>query len=185
MAPSDAVTADKTPLVVGKIHGVYGVKGWVKVFSHTQPRENILQYRPWLIQLPKHRQVDWQTWGVQQTQVHNGGKTLIAHLAGVDDREQAKALMGAEIAIWPHQLPPSEKGYYWVDLIQCEVWCSQAQTRLGKVTDMIETGAHDVMRVQKHNGQTTLVPFVMPDIVESVDLDQKQIWVDWQDHDAL
>lgn len=185
MAPSDVVTTDNAPLVIGKIHGVYGVKGWVKVFSHTQPRENILRYHPWLIQSPKHPQAGWQTWGVQQTQVHNGGKTLTAHLEGVDDREQAKALMGAEIAIWPQQLPPPEQGYYWVDLIQCSVWCQSSQTQLGKVIEMVETGAHDVMRVQKQNGQTLLIPFVMPDIVQSVDLEQKHIWVEWHAHDAL
>ncbi|MGZ8186601.1 MAG: ribosome maturation factor RimM, partial [Methylobacter sp.] len=34
---------------VGRISGIFGVKGWVKVFSFTDPRENILSYSPWLL----------------------------------------------------------------------------------------------------------------------------------------
>ncbi|MDQ3730445.1 MAG: ribosome maturation factor RimM, partial [Pseudomonadota bacterium] len=34
-------------ITVGRICGLFGVKGWVKVFSYTEPRENICRYSPW------------------------------------------------------------------------------------------------------------------------------------------
>ncbi|VAW44199.1 16S rRNA processing protein RimM, partial [hydrothermal vent metagenome] len=36
-------------LIVGQINGIFGVNGWVKIFSHTDPRKNILDYSPWMI----------------------------------------------------------------------------------------------------------------------------------------
>ncbi len=35
-----AMSAANEKLIVGKISGVYGVKGWVKVYSDTDPRED-------------------------------------------------------------------------------------------------------------------------------------------------
>ncbi|KUJ72743.1 ribosome maturation factor RimM [Thiomicrospira sp. WB1] len=168
---------DSTPLVIGRIHGIYGVKGWVKVFSHTDPRENILRYTPWLVQV----EGQWRAWPVRSQKVLNGGKTLVAHLEGIDDRDQARALMGAEIAVYPHQLPELEKGYYWCDLIGATVADAAGQT-LGVISEMIETGAHDVMRVADASEQTVaLIPFVEGTFVKHVDLEAGRIEVDWTD----
>ena len=78
---------------MGRIVGLFGVRGWVKVFSYTDPREAILSYEGWLL----GRKGDWKPAEVAEGQRH--GKSVIAHFVGVDDRDRAAALVGNEIAV--------------------------------------------------------------------------------------
>jgi 16S rRNA processing protein RimM len=166
-------------LIVGKINGIYGVQGWVKVYSHTDPIENIFSYQPWYL---KCKDGQWREVEVLNHRVHMGGKALVAKLEGVDDREVARTLMGCEIAIDRGQLPPAEDGYYWVDLIGCDV-IDQHGKHLGKVVDMIETGSHDVMRIKGDKDQH-LIPLVEGHFVTRVDIPNKKIHVDWDSSEA-
>jgi len=160
-------------LIVGNINGVFGVQGWVKIFSHTDPRKNILDYSPWWIKCKG----EWKQVNVVDSQVQQGGKTLVAKLENVDDRDIAREYMGCEIAIEDSQLPRSDDDFLWVDLIGCEVVLEDG-AKVGTVKDLIETGAHDVLRVTgEHN---VLIPFVMDEFILSVDTDNKKIVVDWE-----
>lgn len=171
-----------SPVVIGEITGVYGVKGWVKVFSHTEPRLNIVKYNPWLLSQGK----EWKT-----TQLINGraqGKTIVAQLEGVNDREQAHAMIGTKIAINAAQLKTlGAKDYYWRDLEGLEVIDTSGEV-LGKISHMIETGANDVMVVKlpKHKAQgqkikEMMIPYLMDSVVKAVDLEANQMIVDWDD----
>lgn len=162
-------------LIVGKISGIFGVKGWVKIFSHTEPRENIFSYSPWLIKY----QGEWQAFNVEDGQLLQGGKALAAKLEGVDDRDQARLYMGCDIAISPDQLPEVEDEYYWRDLIGCTV-TDQEGKNLGVVTSLIETGAHDVLRIEQDD-HSVLIPFVEGTFILDVDVENKHIQVDWDD----
>lgn len=160
-------------LVVGEINGVFGVQGWVKVFSHTDPRENIFSYSPWLIEVKG----EWQTVKVEEFKVQQGGKSLVAKLENLSDRDQARALMGCTIAIDKSQLQRDQNDYLWIDLIGCQVQNLEGVV-FGKVANLIETGAHDVLRVEgEHN---TLIPFVLETFIKNVDIPAKTIVVDWQ-----
>jgi len=158
-------------IVMGKIAGVFGVQGWCKVFSHTSPRKNILQYSPWYLK----RNGDWQLINVQQGREQ--GKGLVAQLEGIDDRDSAAALNGLEVAIKQSQLPKLAKDeYYWSDLIGLKVE-TVTGVSLGKVTNMMETGANDVLIVK--GDQERLIPFLQPDVVNKVDIETGLITVDW------
>ena len=85
-------------IVIGKLVGVYGIKGWFKILSFTRPRENIFTYSPWLIK----QNGDWQ--GMQLSEGKPQGKGLIASIAEITDRDEAMALVGSEIAINRDQL---------------------------------------------------------------------------------
>lgn len=160
-------------LIVGNINGVFGVQGWVKIFSHTDPRENILNYSPWWIKCKG----EWKRVKVVDSKVQQGGKTLVAKLENVDDRDLAREFMGCEIAIEDSQLNRAEDEFLWIDLIGCEVSLEDG-TLLGQVKDLIETGAHDVLRVKgAHN---VLIPFVMDEFIIEVDLANQKIIVDWE-----
>jgi 16S rRNA processing protein RimM len=75
-------------------------------------------------------------------------------------------------------LPEPEDGhFYWSDLAGLKV-VHRDGTELGNVKDMLETGAHDVMVVEGE--QERLIPFVIDEIVLSVDLDERLISVDWE-----
>ena len=156
--------------MVGKINGLFGVQGWVKIFSHTKPRKNILNYQPWLVNINGQ----WQP-----LKVLNGreqGKTLVAQIDNIKDREQARALIGLDLYINPSQLPKLPKGeYYWDELIGLEV-VNQQQHVLGKVSQLFETGANNVLIVQGEKEHW--VPYIKPFLI-AVDLDNQQILVDW------
>lgn len=160
-------------LIVGNINGVFGVQGWVKIFSHTDPRKNILDYSPWWIK----QKGEWTQVNIVDSKVQQGGKTLVAKLENVDDRDIAREYMGCEIAIEDSQLKRSNDEFLWIDLIGCDVQLEDG-THIGKVKDLIETGAHDVLRVAGE--QEELIPFVMDEFILSVDMAAKQIVVNWE-----
>ncbi|MCP3689118.1 MAG: ribosome maturation factor RimM [Gammaproteobacteria bacterium] len=158
-------------ICVGHVTGAQGLKGWVKVFSDTDPRENIVNYSPWTLRAES---------SVQTLEVEGRlqGRLVLAKLAGIESIEAAAELIGHKIYIRPEQLPELSKGeYYWSDLIGMQVESIQAEP-FGQVEDMLETGADDVM-VVKGNRQR-LIPFVIGDIVREVDLTGRRIIVDWQ-----
>jgi len=170
-------------VLLGRIIGVHGVRGWVKIHSDTEPRENILRYPSWWL---KYRE-GWQETKIAESQ--HTPKNVLALLEGVNDRDVAEQLRGIEIAIPRASLPATEAGeFYWTDLIACDVHDVAGQ-RLGTVTRLFETGANDVLVVKderpmpssgkRTNGPEILVPWVRPDVVVSVDVVLKKIVVDW------
>lgn len=162
---------DKRYLTIGKISGVFGVKGAVKVFSYTEPRENILKYPVWV--LTKNTEF-------KQVNVLGGqaqGKAIVATLANVVDRDQAAELNGWEVVIERSQLPPAAEGeYYWADLVGLSVETTEG-VALGIVDHLLETGANDVLVVKGERER--LIPFIREQTIRAIDLDKGLIVVDW------
>lgn len=158
-------------ITLGKIIGVFGVQGWVKVFSYTDPISNILNYSPWqIVQCGQSRTIR-----VCEGQMH--GKSIIARLETCEDREMAIQFLGAEIAIYREQLPPIGKGeYYWADLMGLTVLNREGIT-LGQVDHLLKTGANDVLVVKGEKEH--LIPFLLDQVVLEVDLVGGQLQVDW------
>jgi len=163
-------------LRVGEISGLHGVQGWIKVFSDTQPRENIFSYKPWFVRNKQgeERQVEVLHWRKQ-------GKTLVAKLKGLENREDARLLMGSAISVKEAQLPHLDKNeYYWHQLVGLTVVSTfgDEPQELGVVAELIETGSNDVMIVRSATKEH-LVPWVFGQFVLGVDLDAQRIDVDW------
>lgn len=159
-------------LIVGRINGLYGVRGWVKVFSHTEPRDNILSYRTWYLR----RGAEWRPIELAEGRLH--GKGVVARLAGCDDRDKAAALIGSDIAILREQLPQAAPGeYYWSDLIGLAV-CTVEGVELGLVDHLLETGSNDVLVVLQGKHER-LIPFIREQVVREIDLVDKRMVVDW------
>ncbi|MBI1733326.1 MAG: 16S rRNA processing protein RimM [Gammaproteobacteria bacterium] len=166
-----AVATD-APVVVGKIRGIYGVRGWFKVFSYTRPRENLLRFDPWMIQGPS----GWVPCRVVGSGRSGGELTVQLDLA--QTRTGAQKWIGMEIAIRRDQLPRLPAGqYYWSDLVGLRVR-SRSGVEFGRVTELLETGANDVLAVAGAMGRI-LIPFVPGRIVDSVDIAAGVILVDW------
>lgn len=158
-------------ICVGHITGAQGIQGWVRVFSNTSPRENIVSYSPWLVETGDRLQA-------VEIEGRLQGRNVVAKLAGVEDRDQANEMIGSKIYILPEQLPKLEEGeFYWSQLIGLEVESLQADA-LGTIEAMMETGANDVMVLK--GDRERLIPFVMDEVVREVDLTNKRIVVDWQ-----
>lgn len=159
----------QTMVVLGRISGVFGVRGWVKVYSETDPRENILRYSPWYLGKDgaAHKLIE----GRPQ------GKTVVAQLDGCEDRDRAAALVGQQIAVRRGQLPPPSPGeFYWIDLEGLRVETLDG-VALGQVSHLLATGANDVLVVRGERER--LLPFVWDDVIKLVDFDERLISVDW------
>ena len=164
--------ASGKPVILGRLGGAHGLKGWLRVFSCTQPRENIFAYRPWLLE----RDGGWIEQDFSDSECR--GAELLVRFAGVEDRDAAGAWVNRQVAVWRARLPePAPGEYYWADLLGLEVVTLSGDS-LGKVVELRETGANDVLIVA---GKTRcLVPFIRPDVVRRVDLENGAISVDWQ-----
>ena len=162
----------KKPIVLGRVSGLFGVKGWVKIYSYTDPKEAILEYRDCRL----GKDGGWVDTVIAEGQPH--GKSIVARFAGVSDRDTAAEFVGCDIAVPRSDLPPTGAGqYYWSDLEGLTV-VRKNGTTLGVVSHLLETGAHDVL-VVKGDGEV-LIPFVPDEFVLGVDLDKGEIVVDWE-----
>jgi len=161
------------PIVVGKVVGPYGVKGWLKVVSFTDPTDNLLGYRPW--QFAR----DGRFALVDLEGARRHGSAFVAKVRGVDDRAGAQALANFEIAVDARALPalPANE-FYWKDLIGMNVVAPDG-ARLGCVVELIETGANDVLVVESDAGRR-LIPFIEA-VIGDVDVAARQLVADWRE----
>lgn len=164
--------ASTQPVILGRIVGLFGVRGWVKVHSYTEPRDAVLEYRDWLLS----RDGEWQPVGLAEGRQH--GKGVIARLVGVEDRDGAAEWLGSDIAVTRAALPEAEEGhYYWADLEGLTV-VHKDGTELGRVASLLATGANDVLVVD--GAVERLIPFVPGTVILDVDLAAGVIRVDWE-----
>ncbi|MBB3101676.1 ribosome maturation factor RimM [Azomonas macrocytogenes] len=163
-------------LILGKIVSVHGVRGEVKVYSYTDPIDNLLDYRHWTLRRGEEvRQVELLQGRLQ-------GNILVARLKGLEDREEARSYADFEIYLPKQQLPVLEDGeYYWYQLEGLKV-TNQAGELLGKVHHLLETGANDVLVVRpcedSLDDRERLLPYI-DHCVLSIDLAAGEMSVDW------
>lgn len=158
-------------VLVGQVVGLFGVHGWMRVRSYTQPVGNILQYRPWWLNVHGQR----REVAVQAGRIHD--RRVVVQLEGYADRDVARSLLGADVSVRRAQLPPLERNqYYWTDLEGLRVYNSEG-LYLGKVDHLIATGANDVLVVRGERER--LIPFVRDRVVTALDLARGELTVDW------
>ncbi len=157
---------------MGQLGAPYGVKGWLKLQSFTQPARNILNYQHWSL---KSRTSGWQAIEIETIKAHQ--RHFIAKITNIDNPEQAALLTNHFIGIPQQDLPPLAKGdYYWSELIGLQV-INQNKQCLGIVDHLFETGANDVIVVQNEKKQV-LIPY-HHSVIHSVDLERKILTVEW------
>ncbi len=164
-------------VVLGKVSSVYGVKGWIKVYSYTDPMDRILEYGDWTLRK------DQQIIQVEVDKGRSHGKGMVAHLKGIDDRDVAKQYSGYEICVPRNRLPELAEGdYYWYELEGLAVVTTQGVT-LGKVDYVMNAGSSNDVLVVKGDSNSIdrrerLIPYV-DQFVLDVNLETGLIQVDW------
>ena len=176
-APSAPKAAPEKRVLVGRIHGAFGVRGELKLESFTDPLRGILRYQPWILR--DARGIERELSGARGRETAKG---LVATLPGIDDRDAADALRGTEVWVPRSALPPPGEGeYYWVDLEGLRV-VNLEGADFGTVSHLFATGANDVLVAMggtTDNGRERMIPFLQPDVVRSVDFDAGVVTVDW------
>lgn len=164
-------------VTVGRITAVYGVRGWVKVHSYTEPMDNILQFSDWWLQGPN----GWEPLQIEGGKRH--GKALIVHIRGVDDRDQAARFCQRDIAVSRDLMPALGEGeYYWHQLEGLRVVSRFGgdEYDFGTVVRMMETGANDVLVVRGgEDKRERLIPYLPGEYITDIDLDAGIITVIW------
>lgn len=163
-------------LVVGRIGSAYGIKGWSHLQSFTEPITNILEFD----QLYGRRGDEpWEELGHVEFRRHR--EELIARVDGYEDRTGAETLRNLELGVRRDAFPSLQGDeFYWVDLIGLDV-VNNDDISLGKISNVIETGASTVLEVKGENGDY-LIPCAKP-ILDSVVLSNyvKVRWdADWR-----
>lgn len=163
--------------IVGKLGSTYGIRGWLRIYSSTEQAESIFNYQPWFLNIKGQ----WQAVELESWRYHS--HDLIVKLKNIDDRDVAQTLTNVEIGVSADNFPELEEGYYWHDLIGCQVLNLQGY-QLGVVSDMMETGSNDVFVVKANlndafSKQERLIPYLERTVVKRVDLATKTIEVDW------
>ena len=164
---------EEKKLLVGKINGFFGVLGWVKIFSYTNPRKNILEYQPWYF-------VDNETYKVIEiTTGREQSKTIVAQVKGINNREEALQLIGKDLYINKEQLPELDNdAHYWYELTGFRV-INKNEVDLGIVDYLVDTGSNHVLVTK---GETEhWIPYIEPFLV-SVNKHKKVISVDWDEN---
>ena len=166
--------SDETSALIqlGFVGAPFGVRGWIKLRSHTDPPERLLEHRS----LHIGQGSVWQNYRIEAS--GRSGGSLTVKLAGIEDRDQAQALRGAQVCVPRSELPQREiRDFYRADLIGCEV-VNLDGTRLGNVQHFIESPAQVLMVVR--GTREFWIPAV-PQHLRRVDLQARRVVVDWNE----
>ena len=172
-------------IAVGRIVAVYGVKGWVKVLSSTEPSGNIFSYQPWYVDAQNARQL------LRVDEYRTHGKGYVAHISGIDDRDIAQTVCRKDIFVEKSLLPELTEGeHYWHQLQGLKVYsvanspgaAAIEREFLGEVAGFMETGANDVLVIKSCQGsldrRERLIPW-LDEYLAKVDVDSGEIEVYW------
>jgi 16S rRNA processing protein RimM len=155
-------------LVIGQVAKAHGVRGEMSVIPHTDQPERF----NWTdeVYVGEESPVLFE---VESVRFHKGRPLL--KLAGCDSREEAQQLKGKLLQVPEDQAIPLEEGEYFLyQLIGLDVEMVDGG-RLGKLTEVIETGANNVFVVQGEAGEL-LIPYI-PEVVHGINLQQNKVKV--------
>ena len=156
---------------LGNISGFFGVKGWVKLYSHSRPRIGIAKYQHFYLGEKKN--------AIVFTQIKKSGKNIVAHIKNVDSKEAAVGYVGQSLFVLQQDLPELENEYYWHELLGLKV-INQKEIVLGKITEMMETGTNDVIAIKNDNGEEILIPYATSHFILAVDIEKGEMRVNWE-----
>ncbi len=190
-APDDVAVFPEDAIEVGRVLGAWGIKGGIRVQPFSKDPKALFSSRRWFIRPPENLLVVKA--GVTRfppllhiTSSKDQGDSVVATAQELPDRNAAEAMQGARIFIARSSFPTAGDGeFYWIDLIGLAVINRQGEA-LGTVVDLIDTGAHSVLRIRRPDAvegasldaNERLVPFVAA-FVDAVSLADRCITVDW------
>ena len=191
VAQDDTAVFPEDAIEVGRVLGAWGIKGGIRVQPFSKDPKALFSSRRWFIRPPENLLVVKA--GVTRfppllhiTSSKDQGDSVVATAQELPDRNAAEAMQGARIFIARSSFPTAGDGeFYWIDLIGLAVINRQGEA-LGSVVDLIDTGAHSVLRIRRPDAvegasldaNERLVPFVAA-FVDAVSLADRCITVDW------
>lgn len=158
-------------IAVGEIVKCQGIKGEVKVLPFTDdPRRFAELKRVFLKSLS----------GVRELQVEGYRpfrQFVLVKFKGIDDLNAAEALGRGLLCIPRDERPKLPPGRYYLDEIEGLSVFTTAGEWLGRIEQVIQTGANDVYLVRNRDRKEVLIP-ALKTVVREIDLGQSKMLVD-------
>lgn len=163
-------------LMAGELKSAHGIKGWLWLYSYTEPMENIFSYQPWQYKHGSRFEIlEFESW-------KNQGSGLIVKLKGVDDRTHAEHYKGTKLYIDKCDLPAPETDEFYVS----ELLGLQARLLSGEIMGVIDrfvdNAAHPIVLIKpcvdSVDNQERLIPW-HKDTIKQVDKALQQVVFDW------
>ena len=155
-------------LLIGRIIGVHGMKGYLKVYSFDGSMDLFI---PGARVMFKNSAGGINKLTVSDVQPYKNILRIV--FEEIRDRTAAETIVGSELLLKRGELPEPEEGsWYWCDLIGLAVY-GAGGVYLGQVENLFETGSNDVL-VVKRGDEEILIP-VTASIVSDVDFEQGKI----------
>ena len=158
------------PVLLAVIGAAQGLKGEVRVKSHTETPDGFAGYGLLYDAAGKAYEV---------VETRPSKEVVITRFAGVNDRTAAEALTGTELFVDRSALGNqvlAEDDFLHSDLIGLKVVDSDGHDH-GKVFAVLNFGAGDILEVSKHRGHSVAIPFTKA-AVPDINFDTKIITVD-------
>ncbi len=153
-------------LSIGKIVGAHGVKGSLKILSHS---EALSLLAPDALVIVRNKSGLHRNYKIKGVTPFKRG--VLLSLDGITDRAEAESMTGSDLMMSRSEMPELEEGeYYWSDLIGLAVWTTE-NVMIGNIESIIQTGGNDVYVVRGPGGET-LVP-ALAKVVLEIHLKQK------------
>ncbi|QJC28362.1 ribosome maturation factor RimM [Enterobacteriaceae endosymbiont of Plateumaris braccata] len=170
-------------IILGQFGSVYGIKGYIKLFSYTSNKQNIFIYKNLFIINNKSEifPIIFKKW------IFNNN-CYIVKINNFNERNDLIKLVNNKIYILYNDLIKYKNidEYYWNDIIGCKIININNYKNLGVVKDIISTGSNDVLIIEsiimskdKKNIKKQLIPFIENQVIKNIDLIKNIIEVDW------
>jgi 16S rRNA processing protein RimM len=172
--PADAVE-------VARVLDAWGVKGGLKLQAFAKDPQALFSSRRWYLEAPATLPGGGRRL-LRVVSAREQGDVVVAQVREIDDRNAAEALRHWRVFVSRASFPTADDDeYYWVDLLGLAV-VNREGVELGRVTDLIDTGPHSVLRIACAAAGAVpverLIPFVAH-YIDDVSLEQRRIVVDW------
>tara|TARA_B100000029_G_scaffold472734_1_gene513510 strand:- start:9052 stop:9582 length:531 start_codon:yes stop_codon:yes gene_type:complete len=153
-------------VTVGKINQPWGIHGHVKVTPFTDnPKRLIIGSSVYL---------DSELTEILDVQSPQGYP--IIQFVGYENRESAESLLGKLISIENDLLPELEIDTYYIhDLLGLNVMTTEGAV-LGKIVDVIPTGANDVYVIRNETKKDYLIP-ATSEVIENVNIEDGKMTI--------
>lgn len=163
-------------MTIARVGAPHGLFGHLKLQVFLEDPDHIYDFKFFFLKLPHEKEFK----PFQSFVITEKGGGFYIQFPPLTDRDQVRIYTHSELAVERSALPtlPADH-FYWSDLIGLQV-LNQAGQILGKVDSLMETGANDVLVIKKEGGAETLIPYVYPQIVKKVNLQDRALEVDWE-----
>jgi len=158
-------------VLIGKVVGVHGLKGELKVKSESDVFERQMEVIDKIILYRGTKKEELPIEGVKPYK-----DIYLIKLKGIEDRSGAEERIGGELWIKEEERAPLEEGeFYYEELIGLEVY-DESGNKVGKVKGVFEQPASHILEVEKEDGKVILVPFI-EQFVKEVDTEKGRLVV--------